>query len=99
MTFCEVPCHLVLGRVTYPLADFVRRQRVVMHHDPDKVGGIGQGRVWHGGDLIVLQVQILHPGGHIGHGCQATPVTVHSDGEGWWAVTLRRTLPSGGVSQ
>lgn len=81
----------------YLLANGVRCQLVVMHHEPHQTGCIGKSWVGHSCDGIVLEVHVFHVGGDGWHSCQAPPITVHGDREGGGAVTLIWTCPSCGV--
>lgn len=77
----------------YLLADAVRGQLVVMHHEPHEAGAIVQSWVRHSCDGVVLEVQVFHMGGDSRHGCQAPPIAIHGHGKCWWAITLFGARP------
>lgn len=72
----DLPAHLITGDL------------VAMKSDPEQPGGIVKDAFLDGGDLIVLEVDILHAGGDKGQILEVAVVTVHGRGEVGWAVTL-----------
>lgn len=81
----------------YLLADASRCQLVVVHHEPHQVGRIDHGRIGHGRDGVVLEVQVFDTWWDDRHRRQAPPIAVHGRGEGGVAVAHLRTLSPRGL--
>lgn len=89
--------HVCLKPHVYLLANGVRCQLVVVHHEPHQICCIGERWVRNSCDGVILEVQVLHTGGNGWHDCQAPPITVHGNREAGRTVTLIWTWPSCGV--